>query len=78
MVWFCMVWYGLVRFDMVWYGLVWFVLVGEGGGYVWKCSRMFHGGGWWWYIAIIVSTQIELERTWEASRVDLEMVWTRV
>ena len=23
-------------------------------------------------------TEIELERTWEASRVDLEMVWTRV
>ena len=22
--------------------------------------------------------EIELERTWEASRVDLEMVWTRV
>ena len=43
-------------------------------------SKKFHGGG---MFAMIVSTpeseiEIELERTWEASTVDLERVWTQV
>ena len=65
MVWFGMVWYGFVWLDMVWFG--------RG-----VCCNYTH------YIMQCIlrsrppesEIEIELERTWEASEVDLEMVWT--
>ena len=53
-----------------------------------KDSKKFHGGGWWVVVYLQLQCllrsrppeseiEIELERTWEASEVDLEMVWTR-
>ena len=64
-----------------------------GGGYVLECSGMFWKSPKSFMVVVVVYLQlqsllrsrppeseieIELERTWEASRVDLEMVWTRV
>ena len=87
----CYGWYGLVWFGMDCYGKVWL-----GGGFVFgnvlECSRMFWetlksfmvvGGGGWYICNYSVYSgppeseiEIELERTFEASRVDLEIVWT--
>ena len=89
MVWYGMVWYGMVWYNMVWYGMVLFgfvlyALVGGGVMFqnVLEDSDQFHGG---WYICnySVYSSpppeseiETELEGTWEASEVDLELVWT--
>ena len=83
MVWYGLIWFGLVGGGVVG-GYVWecsrmLNVLGD--------SKKFHG----WVVVVYLQLQcllrsrppeseieIELERTWEASRVDLEMVWTRV
>ena len=82
MVWFGLVWYGLGQGGE-----------GGMFGNVLVYSRMFQetpksfmvvGGGMLQLQSLLRSRppeseiEIELERTWEASEIDLEMVWTRV
>ena len=47
-------------------------MVGGGGGGIKQLQRLLRSR------PPESEIEIELERTWEASRVDLEMVWTRV
>ena len=90
LVWFGLV----VRFGLVWYGLVWwwgggmFWNVLEYSRKFQESPKSFMvggGGGGTKQLQCLLRSrlpdseiEIELEMTWDAFRVDLEMVWTRV